>query len=455
MSFNPVNPFRLRKKVISRQTEPEKINSGHSTSIDYVLLVLVICLSIAGLLALLSASDRISEARYADRFLLVKNQMFFFVGGLVCLRLASRFNYQFFNDFAPLIYLLSIGLLFVVLLPNVGVAIGGARQWFRIGPLLFSPSAFAGLAVVLYLARYLSREAETIYRKIHVLIFAYVVAGLPTGLALLQPDLSAAAVYLLSAILMYRLAGGRAMYLAVSLVFLPLPLLLSVIAAEYRLRRLLAFLDPNSEASGAGFQIIQSYIALGSGGLTGVGFGEGVQKHFYLPEIHNTFILAHVGEEAGFVGVLVVAALLTGIVLRGFLIAVRAQETFGQMLAAGITIWIAVQAILNMGVVSGLLPTAGVNFPFVSHGGNGLLFHLLSIGILLNVSYQTKRYTDYWALVSGPATQFLLRAVKGLSLAVDELERSTIYRMVAIAAVILTLLVGSIQLVFWFLLGHE
>ncbi|HKB26891.1 MAG TPA: putative lipid II flippase FtsW, partial [Methylomirabilota bacterium] len=277
-------------------------------------------------------------------------------------------------------------LLVLVLVPPIGQAINGTRRWIRLGPVSFQPAELAKLALVVYLAAFLAKKREGLRDFRQGLLPPLAVAGALAALVLAQPDLGNCLTLLALTFGLLYLAGVRPVHLG--LVLAPaVPLLaLAIWVAPYRLRRITAFVDPWADPRGSGFQIIQSWLAFGNGGILGEGIGGSKQKLFYLPESHTDFIFAIIGEELGFVGAAAIVGLFVVLVWRGLRIGLRAPDPFGAYLALGITVLIATQTLVNLGVVTGLLPTKGLPLPFISFGGSALLVTMLSTGVLLNIS---------------------------------------------------------------------
>jgi cell division protein FtsW len=353
---------------------------------DMWLFGVAVALLSVGVVMVYSASAIVAAGRFHDPYFFLKKQLFWAVLGAAALWGALRLDYRRLERLA-LPILVAAGLLLVlVLIPPFGQDINGTRRWIRVGPVSFQPAELAKIALVLYLAAFLARarkESQEFWRGIAP---ALAVAGGMAGLVLLQPDLGNCVTLLALTLALLFLAGGRVRHLA--LVVLPaLPLIaIAVWMAPYRLRRITAFLDPWSDPRGSGFQIIQSWLALGSGGIFGRGVGGSQQKLFYLPESHTDFIFAVLGEELGLVGGLVVLSLFVTFVWRGLRVGLRAPDAFGSYLALGITLLVATQTLVNLGVVTGLLPTKGLPLPFISFGGSALLMTMVSTGVLLNIS---------------------------------------------------------------------
>jgi cell division protein FtsW len=286
--------------------------------------------------------------------------------------------------------LLVVSLLCLLLVfTKFGITAGGARRWIRIWPSTFQPSELVKLCMVLFLAGYMSRS-EYDKEKFFSFFVPIFVMGVFQAVFLKQPDFGAAMSLGLLTMSMLFLSGIRLRYIF-SLVVLVIPVVFKLMKEPYRWKRITAFLDPWKDPQGSGFQLVQSFIALGSGGLTGVGLGEGKQKLFFLPEVHTDFIFSMIGEELGFIGVVVVSMLFFVFFMRGISIARRAREPFQYYLAYGLSIMIAIQAVFNFAVVTGMLPTKGLPLPFISYGGSSLIINMTAVGFLLNVSRSVRR----------------------------------------------------------------
>jgi cell division protein FtsW len=353
---------------------------------DLWLFGVVLALVFLGVVMVYSASAIIAADRFGDPFFFLKKQLFWaFLGGGL-LWAALRLDYRRLERLVVPLLVVSIALLVLVLLPPFGQAINGTRRWFRIGPLSFQPVELAKFALVLYLASFLTRRAAALRSFWQGLFPILLVAGTMALLTFVQPDLgNSLALVVLTLVLAY-LAGAPVKHMAwVAAAALPL-VALAVALKPYRWRRMLAFVNPWDDPQGSGFQIIQSFLALGSGGLTGRGLGGSKQKLFYLPEPYTDFIFAIVGEELGLIGAVCVNALFAVLIWRGLRVGLRAPDPFGSYLALGLTVMLATQTLVNLGVVMGALPTKGLPLPFVSFGGSALLMTMFSAGVLLNIS---------------------------------------------------------------------
>jgi cell division protein FtsW len=353
---------------------------------DMWLFSVAVVLLSTGVVMVYSASAIVAADRFHDPYFFLKKQLFWALLGSACLWLMLRLDYRRLER-AVLPLLVVAGLLLVlVLIPPIGQAINGTRRWIRLGPVSFQPAELAKLALVVYLAAFLAKKRDVLGDFRRGLLPPLAVAGALAALVLAQPDLGNCLTLITLTITLLFLAGGRLKHLG--FVLLPaLPLtVFAVWAAPYRLRRITAFLDPWADPRGSGFQIIQSWLALGNGGVLGQGIGASKQKLFYLPESHTDFIFAIIGEELGFLGAAAIVALFVVLVWRGLRIGLRAPDPFGAYLALGITVLIATQTLVNLGVVTGTLPTKGLPLPFISFGGSALLVTMLSTGVLLNIS---------------------------------------------------------------------
>jgi len=347
--------------------------------ITYLLLLI-------GLIMVFSASGVMAETRYGDSMFFLKRQAVWIVLGLLALHWVSRQDYDIWKSMMPIVLCLTIGCLILVLIPDVGSKVNGSRRWFRVAGLSFQPGELAKLTAVLYLASFLVRREEDITSFKKGVLAPVIVVGALAGLALLEPDMGTAMVLVAVLLGLLFLGGARITHL-VGLVLSLLPLgYLLIMESDYRRRRLMSFLDPWQDPHDAGFQLTQSFVALGNGGFAGVGLGEGRQKLFFLPEAHADFVLALVGEELGFLGTGLLMVLFAILLVKGFHIAGRAPDAFGRHLASGVTLLLGIQVLINAGVVSGLLPTKGLTLPLVSYGGSSLIVTLIAIGMLLSIS---------------------------------------------------------------------
>lgn len=354
--------------------------------VDPVLLAITLILALVGVVMVFSASAVVAGNRFHDPWYFLKRQLAWLGAGLLLMHVVSRIDYGIWKKLAIPLLLLTTALLVLVLVPSLGSAAKGARRWLHVGPINIQPAELTKFVVVMYLAAYVSKKQDQLTEFARGLLPPLIILASLSGLVLLEPDLGTVVVMGLVAVTLLFLAGARIKHLALlSLCALPAVAAL-IFGSSYRRQRLMTFLSPWKDASDAGFQITQSFLAFGSGGPFGVGLGEGKQKLFFLPEAHTDFVLALIGEELGLVGSVTIVLLFGLFVLKGFQIAGRARNQFGRHLAMGITMLIGMQALVNAGVVTGLLPTKGLTLPFVSYGGSSLVANLLGVGILLSIS---------------------------------------------------------------------
>ncbi len=354
---------------------------------DRWLLLSALVLVVFGALMIYSSTSVITPAlakKGATEFYYFKRHVFTIFVGLCLMFLAYTVKPSFLKKIAIPLLLFSFVLLLFVFLPGIGVQVNGARRWIRLWPSTFQPSELVKLSMVIFLARYLSSPAFRT-ESFASFIKPLAVMVIFQAVMLMQPDFGAAMSLAFLAIAMLFLSGTRLRYI-ISLAFLALPMLIMLIKEPYRLRRVTSFMDPWKDPLGSGFQLVQSFIAFGSGGITGVGIGSSKQKLSYLPESHTDFIFSIIGEEFGFIGVSVIVALFVIIFFRGFSIANRTQDKFTYYLAVGLSLMISVQALVNFAVATGLVPTKGLPLPFISYGGSSLLMNMAAIGILLKIS---------------------------------------------------------------------
>lgn len=363
------------------------------SAIDKTLLVTVIFLIIIGLISVYSSTSVLAsvKAKYADRggMIYLQKQIFTLLIGFFLMILFMFLSPEKLKKIVFPLLIISFLLLILVFSP-LGVSAGGARRWLRLWPSVFQPSELVKLAMVFFLAWYMSRDS---YNKesIKNFIIPVCLMAIFQLIFLKQPDFGAAMTLGIITFIMLFIGGMSLRFLGVTALF-AIPVLFYLAKEPYRWKRITSFLDPWADPQGSGFQLVQSLIALGSGGLTGQGLGQGKQKLAFLPEIHTDFIFAHIGEELGFIGAFAVVVLFFVICMRGLSIAEKQYEPYNYFLASGITIMISIQALINFAVVTGLAPTKGLPLPFISYGGSSLVVNLMAVGVLLNLSrFKTDR----------------------------------------------------------------
>ncbi len=353
---------------------------------DYTLFLTTLLLVSLGLTMVYSASGILARERFHDSTFFLKKEMLAVMIGFVGLFAAKVIPLEYYRKAVYPLFGLALILLILVLVPGLGVKVSGAQRWLRAGPFSFQPSELAKLATIFFLAYVLAKKKE----KIQVFLIGFVppliLSGVVIVLILAGHDLGNAILIGATTFALMFMAGARPSYLF-SEILLALPAFYYLIfGVGYRKQRVLAFLDPWQYEKGAGFQIIQSYLAFHVGSLFGQGLGEGKQKLFYLPEAHTDFIFSVIGEELGLAGTLTVIVLFAVWLFRAFAIAWKSQDLFASYLALGIATLFAFQVTFNIGVVMGLLPTKGLALPFLSYGGTAMIVSLICVGILLNIS---------------------------------------------------------------------
>lgn len=332
-----------------------------------------------------SASSIIAEKRFDDSFFFLKRHMVYAFISIMAMLTVAKIDYQHVRKIAYPFLGAVFCLLILLLVPGVGTEVGGATRWLRIGPLSLQPSEIAKLAAIFFLATSFARKKDISDLKKGYMPYMIVLFLLVAPMVL-QPDFGTSMTLAGIVFIMLFAAGARPAYLASSLLVLAGAAYILVAGSAYRMKRILSFLDPWSDPQDSGFQIIQSFLAFGSGGVMGRGLGEGRQKLFYLPEPHTDFILPVVGEELGFIGVVIIVLLFSGLIFMGIRASLKAGDLFGCHLALGLTSMIGLQAVINMGVVMGLLPTKGLPLPFISYGGTSLLVNMIAVGFLMSIT---------------------------------------------------------------------
>ncbi len=354
---------------------------------DYLLLGTVLLLLIFGMLTLSSASSVLAFENFNNNnYYFFRQIMFGLVPGLVALWLASRIHYSKWQTFAPLLLAIGIGCLIAVFIPGLGFGVGNSRMWIDFKFFLFQPSELMKLVVILYLASWYDKRSEHVHDFYYGFLPSLSIVGVVAGLIMLQPDLGTMIILCLIAATMLFVGGARLKYLASAAVAAGLVLWILIKAAPYRAQRILVFFNPSIDTRGISYQINQALLAIGSGGIWGYGLGQSRQKYNYLPEAIGDSIFAIMSEEMGFVRVAIVLLLFLFFAFRGFRIARRAPDTFSKLVAAGITTWIIIQAVINIGGITAIMPLTGVPLPFISYGSTAMVVSLLGVGILLNIS---------------------------------------------------------------------
>ena len=353
---------------------------------DMIVLMMAVILTCFGVVMVYSASSVMAAKKFHDGFFFLKRQSLYALMGFAGMAVLMHVDYHVWKKWAVPLFLTCFFLMLVVFIPGIGGTAKGASRWIRLPGFNFQPSELAKVALIIYMAYSLEKRQDKLKQFMSGFFPYLLILGVFIAVLLAQHDMGAALTMFMVAIVMLFAAGTKVQYiLGMGLVALPGVVYL-VVTKAYRMRRITAFLDPWQDPTDAGFQIIQSWLALATGGVIGQGLGEGKQKLFYLPEAHTDFILSVLGEEMGFVGVIVIASMFLLLVQRSIRVAIAAEDNFGRFLAFGIAVLLGLEAFTNMAVVTGLFPTKGLALPFLSYGGSSLIISLCAVGILLNVS---------------------------------------------------------------------
>ena len=357
---------------------------------DLSLLIITISLIGVGIVIVYSASAILAADRFGDGYYFLKKQALFGAFALVIMMVMMNTPYTLLKRLAYPILGLSLMSLIILLIPGIGYKVGGSTRWIRFVNLSFQPSEFAKLALIIFMAYFLEKKGDRMRTFSTGFLPVLIISGITIYLVMLQPDFGVA-IFLATMVLMLLFIGGARISYLVSSILAAIPIIyLLIMRVDYRYNRIIGFLNPWEDPSRTSFQIVQSLLAFGSGGLFGTGLGGGSQKLFFLPAPHTDFIFSVIAEELGMVGATIILGLFALFTIRGIRIALMTEESFGTLLAVGITAMISMQAIINMGVVLGLLPTKGLTLPFISYGGTSLLVNAMGVGILLNISSKAR-----------------------------------------------------------------
>lgn len=372
----------------------KKVSKFVNNQFDFLLCITILLLLSLGIIMVLSASAPSALASENDSYAFVRKQAGFAVLGIALMFIISKIDYRFYKKYYWMIYFVSWAILLLVVVPGIGRSVKGATRWINLGFGQFQPSEITKIGLIIFYAGYLSDHKDDLksFFKGFVKPFLFLVP--PVGiLFVVQNHLSVSLVIVSITSVMMLMAGARVLHFVASggirnksEYFGLLGILQMTGKGGFRLDRIATFFDPWADAQGTGYQVVQSLYAIGSGGLFGVGLGESKQKFLYIPEPHNDFIFSILSEELGFIGCLVVIILFAIFIWRGILTAMKAPDMFGSLIAVGVTALVAVQAIINIAVVTASIPTTGMPLPFFSYGGTALLILLCSCGVLLNIS---------------------------------------------------------------------
>lgn len=350
---------------------------------DYLFLLVIIGLILFGLVMIGSASSLIAFEWFGGKnnYFFVGRQAISLILGIVVMMFTMNIDYRIWRKYSLWMLIVTLVLLAIVIIPGVGDVTKGASRWIDVGFFRFQPSEIAKLTFIVYLASWFSGRVGKIS-----IVPVLVVLGIIAGLVIMQPDLGTLTVMVGIATAMFFAAGGSYIQLGAGGGLLLVAFAVFIRSSSYRWQRFLTFINPSSESLGAGYHINQALLAIGSGGIWGLGFGKSIQKYLYLPEPYSDSIFAIIAEELGFLRASIVILAFAFIAWRGFKIAKNAPDTFSMLLAVGITVWIVFQAFINIGALSGVVPLTGVPLPFISYGGSSLIATLAAVGILLNIS---------------------------------------------------------------------
>ena len=349
----------------------------------FTITVILVCI---GIVMIYSASSIYAWERYNDGLFFLKRHLVFVLLGAALAFLAMSLDYRNLKRWAKPLLIFSVFLLILVLIPGIGREVAGARRWFRFKYISFQPSELANLAMIIYVADFISRKGEDIKTFLKGFLPPVCILGFVALLILIQPDLGTTLALGVVVFIMLFVAGIRPVYL-LSIILASLPMLYVLIFnVAYRRARILAFLNPWLDPKGSGFQIIQSQIALGSGGIFGQGLGHSKQKLFYLPAAHTDFIFSIIGEELGLLGTLGTIILFMVFIQQSLKVIKNSPDKFSYFLSIGLVSMICLKAVINIGVSCGILPTKGLPLPFISYGGSSFIFDLVSVGILINIA---------------------------------------------------------------------
>jgi cell division protein FtsW len=352
---------------------------------DIALLFPVLFLVGVGIIMVYSASSALALKKFGTSYYFLKKQSIFALLGIVVLVISCHIPYRMFRSLTYPLLILAFVLLVTILISGFGYSAGGAKRWFRIAGFTFQPSEFARFSLVIYLAYSMSQKMNRI-KAFNVGFLPHVlVLFLFTVFIMLQPDFGAAVIFGAITWIMLFVGGVRISYLLGSMVLAVPVIYYIMVGADYRIERIMSFMNPWQYSADKGYQVVHSLLAFGTGGIWGAGIGKGYQKLFYLPEPHTDFIFSVIGEELGLIGVLIIIGLYTVILWRGISIARNSPDAFGSFAAIGLTTAMGLQICVNMGVALGLLPTKGLTLPFLSYGGTALLMNMASIGVLMNI----------------------------------------------------------------------
>ncbi len=391
------------KKQKGTQNKPASIERKTEKPIDFVLIIIIILLLSLGIVMVLSASAPSALSESGNSYTYVTRQAIFAVAGLIAMYFTSKIDYRIYKKFYKIIYVFSVGILLLVLIPGIGSSANGATRWINLGFTQFQPSELTKIGLIIFYAGYLADHKDELRDFKKGFLKPLIFVAIPVGIAyFIQNHLSVGLVMGLITVIMMLVAGCRITHFIMTGLVVGgfgsgiLGLYMaskgeSAGAENFRIDRILSFMNPWDDPLGTGYQAIQSLYAIGSGGLFGAGLGESKQKYLYIPEPQNDFIFSILAEELGFIGCTIVIILFALFVWRGILIAMKAPDMFSSLLATGITALVLIQVVINIGVVTSSIPNTGMPLPFFSAGGTAIIILLAMCGILLNISKKTSK----------------------------------------------------------------
>lgn len=375
---------QLLSFLVDRSATTPHVNKKPERGLDRWLAMAIVLMSMFGVLMVYDSSVAIAIRDFADPYYFVKEQLRWLVIGLISCTIFARIPYRTWYGFSLIFLLGTMVLLLAVFIPGIGIDALGAKRWINFGFFILQPAELAKLTLIIYLSAWFSRPEKNRFGSFLILV------GMVVGLIVLEPDLGTSVILLSIAMMVYYFSGAPIIHFLMLLPVLVAAVIGLSIAAPYRMQRLITFFNPQQDPLGASYQIRQVLLGLGSGGWWGVGIGKSRQKYEYLPEANTDSIFAIIGEEIGFVGASLVVLGFLFIISRGYRVAMHAPDAFGNLLALGISSWIAIQSLINISAMVALIPLTGVPLPFISYGGSSLIILLSALGIVLNISRYRK-----------------------------------------------------------------
>lgn len=377
--YSYFNPSAALNSVVTRRRRRRKTS-------DYTIVFCVVFLILIGLVMLASASSHLAQLRFGDTYYYLRHQIFYGLSfGIIGFLVTTRIYYRVYERLSFILFLISIGFLLLVF-TSFGVKAGGAERWLQFGSVIFQPSEFLKITLIMYLSAWLARQKERSWSFRRGILPFIVIMGGVTFLLLQQPSTSTAIILLLTALGIYFASGARVSYILGAISVSAIILGAIIYTSPYRWARVQTFLNPDQNTQSTGYHINQTLISIGNGGLWGVGYGQSTTKVRYLPEPIGDSIFAVIAEEIGFVGVMVLIGIFFLFIVRSFYIAACTNDSFGQLMAIGFGLLIAIQSFVNIASVSGVIPLTGAPLPFISYGGTALAVFMTISGILNNIS---------------------------------------------------------------------